>query len=70
MKDFLKYTLATVVGVILTSIVMFLFTVISIAGMAASESATQSIEDNSVMVIQLNGQLNEHCSRREDRNAS
>lgn len=59
MKDFMKYTLATIVGIILTSIVMFLLAVISIAGMAASESATQSIDDNSVLVIQLNGALNE-----------
>lgn len=61
MKDFLKYTLATIVGIFLTSIVMFLLAVISIAGITASESATQSIDDNSVFVIQLKGQLEERA---------
>lgn len=61
MKEFFKYTLATVVGIFLTSIVMFLLAVISIAGLTASESATQSIDDNSVLVIQLKGALNERA---------
>ncbi len=59
MKDFLKYTLATVVGLILASIALFFISMLTLFGMAsASESETQ-VEENSVMMLNLNGTLNE-----------
>lgn len=59
MKDFMKYTFATVVGIFITFILMFLLSMISIAGMVASESATKSIDDNSVLVLNLSGTMTE-----------
>ena len=57
MKDFLKYTLATVVGLILASIIFTVISIISIAGMVASESAGSPVEKNSILRIKLQGEL-------------
>lgn len=61
MKDFLKYTLATIVGMILVGLVVGIMSVASIVGMLASEQATQSVEDNSVFVLSLSGNLQERA---------
>jgi protease-4 len=62
MKDFFKYTLATVVGIIIVSIIAGVLTVGSIVGMLASEQSTQKVDDNSVFVLSLSGQLQERAS--------
>ena len=59
MKDFIKYTAATVVGIIIFTIVCVALSVMSIVGMVASASATQSVEKNSVLVLKLNGSIDE-----------
>ena len=59
MKDFFKYTAATVVGIIVFTIVCVALSVMSIVGMVASASATQSVEKNSVLVLKLNGSIDE-----------
>ena len=59
MKEFLKYVLATVTGIILVSIVMAILGVISLVGLAASSAATTQVEDNSVFTLMLSGQLEE-----------
>lgn len=59
MKDFFKYTAATVVGIIIFTIVCVALSVMSIVGMVASASATQSVEKNSVLVLKLNGSIDE-----------
>ncbi len=59
MKDFLKYTLATIVGLILFSIIMTVIGIISIAGMAASEGMTSPIEKKSILKISLNTSIEE-----------
>lgn len=59
MKDFIKYTLATIVGIILCSIIMTVIGIISIAGMTASESMSAPIKKNSVLRIKLQGAINE-----------
>ncbi|MBQ7149348.1 MAG: signal peptide peptidase SppA [Prevotella sp.] len=59
MKDFFKYVLATVVGLVLTSIIMFAFGAMSIVGMIASGEATKSIDHNSVLVLKLDGMMSE-----------
>ena len=53
MKDFLKYVMATIVGMLLCSIVATVITVLSLAGMAASEGASAPIVDNSILHIKL-----------------
>ncbi len=59
MKGFFKTVLAVVVGGIILSIVTFFFSIATIAGMAASSSATQPVEEGSVLRITLNGELQE-----------
>ena len=44
MKDFIKYTMATVVGLVLVSIIMGILTFVSMAGMIASEGMSSPIE--------------------------
>lgn len=61
MKDFLKYTLATIVGIIATTMVMGIIGIIAIIGMAASSDKTTEIRDNSVFTLQLSGTLEERC---------
>ena len=57
MKDFLKYTMATVVGIFLASIIFTVISIISFAGMMASEGATNSVPKNSVLRIKLQGEV-------------
>ena len=59
MKDFLKYTLATVVGMFLFSIIMGIFMIISIVGMVASGDQTAVVKENSVLVLDLSGMMEE-----------
>ncbi len=57
MKDFFKFTLATVTGIILSSIVMFIIGIITLFGMVtASETETQ-VKKNSIMMLNLEGSL-------------
>ena len=61
MKDFLKYTLATVVGIILTSIIFTIISIVSVAGMVASEGAGASVPKNSVLRISLDTEVVERA---------
>ena len=62
MKDFFKFTLATICGIILLSVVSGILFMISIVGIIASESGSTKVEDNSVFVIKLNGMVQERTS--------
>lgn len=59
MKDFLKQTLATVVGIFIASAVMGIISIIALAGMIASEQTTTKVKDNSVFMLSLSGTLEE-----------
>ena len=59
MKEFLKYVLATVTGIILVTIIMGILSVISLVGLAASSASTTNVEENSVFTLMLSGQLDE-----------
>ena len=63
MKEFFKYTLATICGIITLGILAGIIMMISFAGMVASGNATTEIKENSVLVLKLNGAVNE---RSED----
>ena len=52
MKSFLKYLLATITGIILTSI-MFLFLLLIIIGVSSSEKPVE-IKPNSLLYMELN----------------
>jgi protease IV len=51
MKNFLKYTLATITGIIVTSILFFIILLAAISTMVISGEKPVSISDNSVLVL-------------------
>ena len=59
MKNFLKYVLATVTGIVLVFVVMGILSVISLVGLAASSASTVNVEENSVFTLSLNGAMEE-----------
>ena len=59
MKDFFKYVLATIVGLILTSVIMTVICIVSMAGMMASEGMSQPVQENSILRIKLQGTVTE-----------
>ena len=59
MKDFFKNVLATVVGIIVFTLIVGIIGVMSIVGMVASTSATTNVADNSVLVLDLDGIMEE-----------
>ena len=59
MKDFFKYVCATIVGLILTSIIMTIICIVSMAGMMASENMSQPVKENSILRIKLQGTISE-----------
>lgn len=61
MKEFFKYVLATIVGIILTSIIFTIITIVSLAGMMASEGTASSVEKNSILRIKLDGEIVERA---------
>ncbi len=61
MKEFIKYTMATVVGLVLVSIIMGVLTIVSVAGMVASEGMSSPIEKKSVLRISLQGSMVERA---------
>ena len=62
MKDFFKFTLATITGIILTSIVMFVISIIVVFSMLSSTETETVVEKNSIMMLDLNGSLVERTS--------
>ena len=62
MKEFFKYVLATVTGIILIGIIMGILAAISLVGLAASSASTTNVEDNSVFVLSLSGTLDERAA--------
>ena len=59
----MKQAFATVVGILIFTVAMGIIGVISILGMVASTDATPKVNDNSVLVLDLNGVMQE---RSED----
>ena len=61
MKDFMKQAFATVVGILIFTVAMGIIGVISILGMVASTESTPKVNDNSVLVLDLNGVMQERA---------
>ena len=59
MKDFFKFTLASIVGVILAGIIFTVLGTITLASIAVSSETETTVKDNSVFVLNLRGTLNE-----------
>jgi protease-4 len=51
MKNFLKYTLATITGIIIASVLLFIIMLASISAIVASGDKPTSITDNSILVL-------------------
>ena len=62
MKEFIKYVLATFVGLLLFLVVFGIFGVMSLVGMVASGEATKNVKENSVLVVNLSGVMEERAS--------
>ena len=60
MKQFLKYVLATVVGLVVAGLLMGFFSMLMFMGMAMGTSAPK-VEKNSVLVMKLDGTLSERA---------
>lgn len=65
MRDFLKYTLATLAGLFTFGFITFICLLFSIIGMF-STSETTEIADHSVLVLKLNGTLADHTIEDND----
>ena len=59
MKSFIKYTMATVVGIFLTMTLFTIISIISLAGMMATEGMSAPIKEKSILRIGLSGTLAE-----------
>ena len=59
MKEFFKYVMATICGILILGIVMSIMFIVSLAGMALSSSPTAKVKKNSVFTLQLNGAVQE-----------
>lgn len=61
MKDFLKYTLATIVGIIVASMIIGFCCLMIIVGIASSAELETKVKENSVMMLDLSGSLSERA---------
>ncbi len=61
MKDFFKYVLATIVGIIIIGLICTFMSVMTLIGMASASSSTKA-PNNGVLVIQLNGSIEERSN--------
>lgn len=57
MKDFFKFTLATITGIIVSSVVLFFLSMLILFGMMSSSGSETMVSENSVMMMKLNGAL-------------
>ncbi len=62
MKQFLKYVMATVTGIILVMVIMGILGAISLVGLAASSAGSQQVEENSVFTLSLSGLVEERTA--------
>ena len=62
MKEFLKYTLATIVGLLACTIIMTIIGVIGIVGMAASSDVATVVDENSIFKLELKGMVTERLA--------
>ena len=59
MKDFLKYTLATIVGLLACTIIVTIISVVAIVGIAASAETGTIVKENSIFKLELKGEVTE-----------
>lgn len=59
MKSFIKYTLASLLALVLFGVVITIISIVSLAGMMASDGMTASVKENTILRINLGGDLAE-----------
>jgi protease-4 len=59
MKDFLKYMLATITGLVLTAVLLFFVGMLIVVGIVAASDPEIEVKENSVMMLKLDGVLSE-----------
>ncbi len=59
MKDFIKFTFASTLGVVLAGIVFTILGIVIMVGMVASSDTETTVNENSIFVLDLNGTLSE-----------
>lgn len=59
MKDFIKFTFASVLGVVLAGIIFTILGIVTMVGMVASSDTETVVKENSVFVLDLEGALSE-----------
>ena len=62
MKSFLKYTLATIVGVIIVNIIIFFIFLLFISAIAAFSEKNVDIKNNSILTIKFDGEILDRTS--------
>lgn len=61
MKDFIKFTFASMLGVVLAGIVFTVLGIITMVGMVASSDTETPVKENSVFVLDMQGTLSERA---------
>ena len=59
MKDFFKFTLASVLGIVLAGIIFTIIGIVSLVGMAVSSDTETKVQENSILYLNLEGTLSE-----------
>jgi len=59
MKDFLKHTLAAMLGVILAGVVLSILSIVTMVGMLSSSDTETTVKENSMLYLNLQGSLDE-----------
>ncbi len=59
MKDFIKFTFASMLGVVLAGIVFTILGIVTMVGMVASSDTETTVKENSIFVLNLEGSLSE-----------
>ena len=57
MKDFLKFTLATITGIIVSGILLFIVSILMMFSMLYSSDSEVTVRENSILKLDLNGSL-------------
>lgn len=57
MKDFLKFTLATITGIIVSSVVLFFIGILVFFSMVSSSESETQVRKNSIMMLDLSGNV-------------
>ena len=61
MKDFIKFTFASMLGVVLAGIVSTILSIVTMVGMLASSDTETVVKENSIFKLELNGVLSERA---------